>query len=181
MEKDKLKSFIDQHRADFDDERPSRDVWSGIEARLPEDRGRFVNVRWLWTLGAVAAMVILLLGSYIFLLDRDEPQMAEQSNPNFRLANVSEEMAEVETYYLAEVNLRIEEVKKFPEGEEYLAAVDELREEYEQLCLEMGRGADREKVVEAMIQNYRLRLEILEEMLEELRQWQQSINESHEA
>lgn len=179
MEMDKLKSFIDDHKEGFDDEMPSPVVWDKIEKALPQDRGRFVPIRWLWTLGAAAAVVVLLLGAYVFTMNQpDVEQVAENGQPVFRLSNVSEEMAEVEAYYLAEVNVRIDEMKKFPEGEEYLTAVEELRSEYESLCIELGRGADRGKIIEAMIQNYRMRLEILEEMLEELRKWH---NETEEA
>jgi hypothetical protein len=171
MEKDKLKSFIDDNRDAFDDEMPSLKVWDKIEEALPHDRGRFVPIRWLWTLGAAAAMVVLLLGAYVFTMNQsDDVQVAESEQPVFRLSNVSEEMAEV--------NERIDEMKKFPEGEEYLSAVEELRSEYESLCIELGRGADRGKIIEAMIQNYRMRLEILEEMLEELRKWH---NETEDA
>ena len=179
MEKDKLKSFIDDNRDAFDDEMPSLKVWDKIEEALPHDRGRFVPIRWLWTLGAAAAMVVLLLGAYVFSMNQSyDVQVAESEQPVFRLSNVSEEMAEVEAYYLAEVNEKIDEMKKFPEGEEYLPAVEELRSEYESLCIELGRGADRGKIIEAMIQNYRMRLEILEEMLEELRKWH---NETEDA
>lgn len=175
---EKLKSFIDNNREGFDDEMPSAKVWGEIESKLPNDRGRFVPVRWLWTLGAAAAMVVIMLGAYIFMI-QSPIEVAQQSTnqPVYRLSNVSEEMAEVEAYYLAEVNDRIEEMKQFPEGEEYLSAVEELRAEYENLCVELGRGADRSKIIEAMIQNYRMRLEILEEMLEELRKWHNETEE----
>ena len=68
-----------------------------------------------------------------------EPEVvAEQPNqeveaPYFSLADVSEELAEVELYYASEVNAKIEAVKEYDESEEFLEDIEFLRTEFEAL------------------------------------------------
>ncbi|MCH2199733.1 MAG: hypothetical protein MK081_13220 [Flavobacteriales bacterium] len=172
-----MKKFIDQHRGGFDNEMPSGDLWSKIDAELgpQESIERTVPIRWLWMTVASAACAVLLMGVFVFLQDvgtevvaENPPTQAQQTIPSLSLSDISSELAEVEQYYISEVSLRTEELMQYAEAEEYLAEVELLKEEFESLKKEMGRGVDQYKIVEAMIQNYRLRLEILEALLEEL-------------
>ncbi len=177
MESDKMKKFIDQHREGFDNEIPSGDLWSKIDAELgpQESKERTVPIRWLWMTVASAACAVLLMGVFVFLQDggtevivETPPTQEQETIPSLSLSDISSELAEVEQYYISEVSLRTEELMQYAEAEEYLAEVELLKEEFETLKKEMGRGVDQHKIVEAMIQNYRLRLEILEALLEEL-------------
>lgn len=168
-----MKDFLDQNREGFDSLQPSDDLWTRIENDLEEPKEVCtVPMRYLWYTVGAAACVVAILSSVI--LFQPEPEVvAEQPNqeveaPSFSLADVSEELAEVELYYASEVNAKIEAVKEYDESEEFLEDIEFLRTEFEALREEMGRGADQHKIIEAMIENYRLRLEILEDLLDEL-------------
>lgn len=187
MDSDKLKSFIKEHREEFDVLTPTDKLWEKIDADLPESR-RMVPIRQLYyACAGVAAAVVLLAAAFWNINQSNSDQVADVSVSNqseielLSLSDVSSELAEVESYYVAEVNLKMDELKELDNSGEYLAEVEMLREEFDELRKEMGRGADQEKIVQAMIQNYRLRLEILEEMLDELRSWKRTENGSYEA
>ena len=74
------------------------------------------------------------------------------------------ELQDVETYYYRLVDDRSEKIRTAldDDGEEALAFLDELAEEYEILKEEAGLSPD--KVLSAMINNYRQRIEVLERM-----------------
>lgn len=187
MDSDKLKSFIKENQEEFDVLTPSDDLWGKIEDDLPSMR-KMVPIRQLYyACAGVAAAVVLLAAAFWNVNQPGTEQVAvvnvtDQSEIELlSLSDVSSELAEVESYYVSEVNLKMDELKELDNSGEYLAEVEMLREEFEELRKEMGRGADQEKIVQAMIQNYRLRLEILEEMLDELRSWKRTENGSYEA
>jgi hypothetical protein len=60
------------------------------------------------------------------------------------------------------------ELSKYPVDADLKEEMDLLTEEFELLSSEMGQGLDDSKVVEAMIDNYRLRLDLLEDLLKAL-------------
>lgn len=186
MDLDKLKSFIDSERDAFDEQVPSPELWDRIDEDLGKPK-KFVPIRYLYYSFGAAAAAVILMAFFFWNSNSQQPALAElveEENNEIELmtlSDVSSELAEVESYYVAEVNLRMDELKALDTTGEYLTEVEMLKEEFESLKKEMGRGADQEKIVQAMIQNYRLRLDILEEMLEELRRWQQSEKVNYEA
>lgn len=74
------------------------------------------------------------------------------------------ELQDVETYYYRLVDDRSEKIRTAlnDDSEEALAFLDELALEYESLKEEAGLSP--EKVLSAMINNYRQRIEVLERM-----------------
>ncbi|MFT6728555.1 MAG: putative component of type VI protein secretion system, partial [Flavobacteriales bacterium] len=78
------------------------------------------------------------------------------------------ELAEAEGYYISQVNLCMHELADFEVDEDMMSDVQMLQDEFEELKTELGRGADKEKIIAAMIENYRFRLEILKNILQEL-------------
>lgn len=163
MKKDNLKKFISENKEEFDFGMPSEKTWSKIESGLKPKRKQ------KWVIPTIAASVSLILIS-IFLLP---PKDIRQEDTPLLVSNepkdiITNELAEVEEYYAVQVDLKVNEAEKFEESKELLKDVELLKKEFNVLKTEMGEGANSQELLEAMIQNYKLRLGLLEHLLEEL-------------
>jgi len=171
MNEDKLKGWIREEREQFETESPREGIWSDVEAQLqkeasPEKRS---YVAWL-----VAASIALLMALVLFnqtetpkgAIAQEEVQEEQESQEAF--AQMSDEMQEAQSFYASQVDDRMNELSKYPVDADLKEEMDLLTEEFEVLSSEMGQGLDDSKVVEAMIDNYRLRLDLLEDLLKAL-------------
>ena len=178
MDKDKLKGFIDSHKEEFE-EQPRRDLWSSIEAELDDEGAQSDggNIR-KFISWAAAAVLLFGVGYGMFKLGGMQSPIAEEQvevpekieQPEITIASISADMAEVEQYYITEVHEKMDELKNYEIDEDILAEIEFLQEEFDALKGEIGRSVNPEIIIQAMIDNYRLRLEILENLLEELKE-----------
>ena len=176
MEKDNLKKFIDDNKDEFDFGMPSDKVWNGIEKKVSPKKSN------KWLILGVAASVSLILtvgfltlrGSTGEIAPEEIPVALEEEQEKY----LSNEIAEIETFYATQVDLKVEEVRKYEESEDLLIEIDLLKEEFNLLQKEMGDGANQETILEAMIQNYRLRLNLLEDLLKEFEEEKTKENET---
>ena len=173
MEKDKFKDFIDEHHEEFDQLEPSVEVWKGIKKETQKEKKLFDSRVFL----RIAASLFLLLGSAWIVLQIankptdqfvEEDPVKEEVKNNFAFIGLSDELVEVERYYLSEVSLKENELSNHNVDAELLEELDFLKEEFELLREEMEQSADPMKVVEAMINNYQLQLDILEDILNQI-------------
>jgi hypothetical protein len=170
---DNLEKFIKENRADFDPHKAPID-WKSIASNAAQKPNK-KNISWVW----IAAGFVLILGlGSLFLLHQQKPVNTVQYKSNdisnnkdieqVALGDISEEHAQIELHYTTLVNDRMDLLKALNPDPEMMAEIDELETEYEELKKELGRGNNDEIIVEAMIENYRLKLEILEALLEGL-------------
>ncbi|MFK7755384.1 MAG: hypothetical protein AB8B53_00475 [Flavobacteriales bacterium] len=176
MKEDKLKSFIQNNAEEFHAEKPSNNLWSGIADQLPEAKPevRMIPVRSAWK---AAISVAAVFAAVIFALqysDNSSPQLAEQTVEQTEFSDVSQ----LESYYASQVNDRIERLKMYEVDEELLEEIAFLKEEFETLKNEADKGVNTEDILDSMIDNYRMRVSILEEIMREVQQ--KSETTSHE-
>ncbi|MDA0972699.1 MAG: hypothetical protein O2867_03090 [Bacteroidetes bacterium] len=175
MKNDKLKEFIDREWDSINDEVPSDAVWQAIKKDLGSGNLEQRNIPYkLW---ALAASITLLLASGLFFLLRDgseafnagpEFAVTEEEDTYDPLQNMGEDMIEVNRYYSVQVNERLDRLKAYEVDEDLMEEMSELAAEFEGLKLEMGERKNDAMIVEAMIENYRLRLSLLEDLLKAL-------------
>ena len=96
------------------------------------------------------------------------------------------EILETEQYYSQIVSDRYKELKPFlvsnPGAEEMLSTdMEELDEVYEELKEDLKDNASNPEVIEAMILNYRVKLEILEDLLIQLKEKENQDYEKNES
>jgi hypothetical protein len=112
----------------------------------------------------------------------------KQEEPKFLAENSEEagtpmvrELIEAEAYYTSLINMKKEEVFRLTSNSpdiqlEINTEMVELDKVFEELKEDLKDNAANEEVIEAMIQNYRVKLDILEEMLFRLKQSNESQN-----
>lgn len=172
-DKDQLEKYISDHREEFDELTPSPTVWDRIEQDIDVVPVRkLVPLRKALAYG-VAAVVVVALGLFFIMNEHqvanemaDQPidEMATDRN-GYSLSDISPELAEVEGYYVTRVNQKMERLGTLEIEPELLEELELLDLEFNQLKEEMGGSVNNEQIIAAMIDNYRLKLEILEALL----------------
>jgi|GEM_PF-495588 len=166
MEKDKLKNLIDSSREEFEMEAPSERVWTGVQREL---HGTSEQPTKVWMIAAAIAAIIGLGVALTLMLTKSEQAMPLIANAPIEdkvSSPWASEMEEVDNFYATQVDQQINRLSDYEIDDDLMEEVAYLTEEFELLKEEMGAGMDDEKVVSAMIENYRLRLDLLEDLLE---------------
>ncbi|HPE56403.1 MAG TPA: hypothetical protein P5514_09170 [Bacteroidales bacterium] len=186
MKRDKLEQFIIENREDFNNEEPSPGLWDKINKS--EATVRKTNWK-AWTLRAAAAILIFMVAWFsrdVFdkktqEVANEENQMTPEQREQYRL------LMEAELYYNSRIShARTQLTSLVGSDKTILEDMDtdlgELDQVFEDLKNDLKENGDNEEVIEAMIQNYRIKLEILEEMLRQMNDsgLKNEKNEEHE-
>jgi len=175
-EKDQLKDFIEANRDAFDTATPpSLDFSSLSSEKRTTDKpksGKVIN--WSFILNIAASATILIgIGSLIYFqfipennLDNNIVKTQGHDAYNgFTFSSVSQEMAEVESYYIQQVSHKQQQISQLGYSEEIKEELTLLDEEFNNLKQELGTGVDDQLIIEEMIMNYQLKLDLLETVL----------------
>ena len=155
------KALFDEHQAD------KSKLWANIESRLEKPESKVKTIK-LWNTAAfkVAAAMIIALGLFsIINLGLNIP--SEQNS----LA--AQELGEIDMHYKGLVSYQVKLVNSSSqlspdEKEAFLLFMDELDVEYEALKLELQKDFDTERVLEAIVINYKKRIELIENLLKQI-------------
>ncbi len=176
---DRLEDFVQQQREQFDLHEPDPSIWLKINpANVPVVKERR-PMRWL----RVAAAVAMIFGGStagIYFLTGEKAETDQLSNELYL------EIQETEQYYSQMVTQRYDELKPFlmenPGALRMLTAdMEELDEVYLDLKEDLKDNVSNLEVIEAMILNYRVKLEILEDLLNQLKEKENQDYENDES
>lgn len=158
--KDRLEEFVHSQREEFDVYEPDERLWKGVEKKMDKHRKKSIGF-YLYRAVGVAAIFIITLVSYQYFF-----------SGNTRIPKIPE-LQEAETYYSGLINSKLEEVRQllsdYPDIQEEIDTdMIELDSVYKSLKEDLKDNVSNQEVIEAMVDNYRMRIEILEEMLQYL-------------
>ena len=165
---DRLEDFVKQQREQFDLHEPDPSIWLKINpANVPVVRER-KSMRWLRVASAVAVIFAGSTAGIYFLT-------GEKAESDQFASELYQEIQETEQYYSQMVSERYSELRPYlvndPAAEELLSMdMEELDEVYSELKEDLKDNASNPEVIEAMILNYRVKLEILEDLLYQLKE-----------
>lgn len=143
-----------------------------LDQALPEKKSRP-----LFTFLNIAASVVILIGlsfsAYKYFnqtpINDSASEKVVKKSP---LGEISPQLKKVEDYYLANINLELSKMKVTPENKEmfdgYLERLEELNKEYGVLADELTQSGPTEQTVNALIDNLKLRLNLLYRLKEKL-------------
>jgi hypothetical protein len=181
MKKDKLEQFIIENRDAFDELTPNPALWDKIETRKPKT----VKLNWK-TIGLrVAAVVVIFISSYYFhdfVQNRNTRQNTVASDAeNSRQNPMYQELLEAEFYYTSQIEETQQAVYHLTSNNHRLrsdinAELLDLDKEFRELKNDLHDNANNEEVIVAMIQNYRIKLEILKDILQQLKSTEEKKN-----
>ena len=171
---DKLEKFVRENRQAFDAKTAKAFVWEGIESKLneqAESKGitKVISLRsriYRYAKVAAVGLVLLTIGGFLGSYWTDQNQEKQ-----FSFGVINEEYQELETFYAAQVNLQLNQLGGYRLDESLMKDIEELDASFEELQKELkiqGVEADSEEIINAMIDNYQSKIEILERVLSRL-------------
>ncbi len=150
---DNLKEHIDRNRDDFEiHELDMAGSWAEISTKLEKRKS---GGRRIWM--KIAAVILVFVTSVVV----------------FKTAGVdgnykSSELIEAQAYYQGMIDTQMKVVNSRVDDPEVLADLEALDRAFAELSGDLKDDVHNEEVVAAMIENYRLKLKILERILEDL-------------
>lgn len=166
--KDELKIFTDQHRESFEQySLDLDDTWKDIEEKLDQLDGKSYHFPWGNLLKVAAVIIVMFAVGIGFFINS---QRISYNNNGIALHNISSDLADTEAFYSSQIEekLKMIEVSQGNVDTEVNMQMEILDEEYKSLKNDLKDNADSEEVINAMIEYYRLKLGMLEKILEEV-------------
>lgn len=156
---DKLEKHIIDNREQLDRHIPSPDIWARVQTKGPSIGIMRHNLL------KYAALIIVILGSTLAYLDIRSTSLQNLLSP---------ELLESELYYSNKVENLIKEAQALftssPElKNELMLEISMLDSIYAELKKDLKDNVSNAEVIEALTLNYRVKIGILEEMLEILK------------
>ncbi|GGH02903.1 hypothetical protein GCM10011416_22180 [Polaribacter pacificus] len=145
----------------FDIEEPPFGHMERFEKRLKEPRKKKYNFKWL----SLAASLLLLVGIWTG---------TNLSSSSLALADVSPQMQEAESFFVATIKQEIKEIEKFrnPSTEriinDALNQLKTLEKQYKKLVTDLNKTNNDKRIIYAMIRNYQSRIEVLQDVLKQI-------------
>ena len=172
-EKDILRSFIQDNKDAFDDKMPPKMDFGSIVKKEEKPKGKMISIKWLYAAAAVFVLALSAIGLKLFFNNESTPQMAivapeEVKEMEFNLGEISPEMAELESYYLQQLAMKQAELEKLGLDEDLAEELKFLDNEFISLKNELGESVDNHLIVNEMIKNYKLKLDLLESVLNDM-------------
>jgi len=161
-----LEDYINKNKEKFSAEEPTDGHLDRFIRKLDkeEDSKRSSGVTF-WRIAA-AAIIMVTISVSVLLPRFNGPEDVQYASMS--LSDVSDDLAEVEMYYQSKLEREYAELnslsKTDPEVKSYLDELENLNELYQELEEELYTSGSHEKVVIAMIENFRLRLELIEKL-----------------
>ncbi|MCU0471984.1 MAG: hypothetical protein MUC93_01290 [Bacteroidales bacterium] len=167
---DKLEEHIRKNREELDNYSPSREVWNGISKSMRS--GKLKVTGWL---SAAAMIVVILTTSVLFYKGEWNKTIFLTRDSDAQLMKTNPQVMEAEIYYNSLFN------SLYSEATPLLTTQPEIKKELfsdlsqlDSLCADIKKdlkdNVDNQNVIEALIKNYRIKTEILEDMLDLLKQ-----------
>lgn len=180
---DKLEEYITKNRQELDKKNPSPDLWDGIRKDL--HRKRLHKIKWLSAAAMIA--VVFLTAALFYVGENKRNNILRSRDINALMIKTNPQLVEIEVYYTNLVNNLYSEASPLLKG--YPDLKNELLNDFSQIdsiCSDIKKDlkdrVDNQEVIEALINNYRIKIRILEDMLVVLKQNENNVqnNNSHE-
>ena len=180
----KLKKFIWDKRAAFDDEIPSGKVWENIEASFSVQKKKksILTPLYKWSMAAVA-MLIIASGVYFIVNKNAGDAIVVASEPGIN--KMAPEYALQMNQFVKMIDTKQQELKTLAKEQpelyqKFTTAINQLDSSYNTLKNQLGSTPNTDMLLEAMIQNLQLQLNVLNQQLNIINQIKESKKYSHE-
>lgn len=168
MKTDRLEEFIKANREEFDQREPSAKVWENISG--PKSKTKVIRLnKYLLRIAAVIA-VVAVTSAVLLKTNILAPGNLAQNTKDPEL----QELIEAEAFYAQQVNGKLDEIRKcyytYPElKEEIETDLTELQVMYDTLKTDLQENVSNKMVIEAMIENNRIRLKLVDQVLDQIK------------
>lgn len=175
---DKFEKHIREHNAEFDEYKAEKNkLWASIESALdePESKPKIIKL-WNSPMVKIAATIVIALGVFT-LINFSGTYNQEESIANQELNDIDMHYKGLVAHHVSLVNNSVKLSDE--EKKEFLSFIDDLDTEYKELKIELQKNVDSKRVLEAIVINYKKRIELIENLLERLNS-SEKMNEDYE-
>lgn len=165
---DKLENFIKEHREEFDVYEPDGKLWGKLKAA---EKAKVKHFSWVWKVAMVLLVFCASFWAQIHMKNQNHNQVSSelQTNPEMAIP----ELMEADKYYSGLIQNKLTEVQaalvSYPEIKRDMKhELTELDSVFHSLRNDLKDNVSNPEIIEAMIQNYRFKLNLLEEIQAEL-------------
>lgn len=168
---EKIEDFIRKNREDLDRYEPSQEVWK--EIKKGTRNRKLISARWI---SAAAMILVVFTTAALFYVAENHKNTASPSrNREAMMLKTNPQLKETEIYYNYLVNdLYAEAAPLLTNHPDAKKELDYDFSQIDSICTDLKKdlrdNIANQEVIGAMINNYRLKIRILEDMLEVLRQ-----------
>ena len=192
--KNRLEQFIQDNREAFDNEEPRPQLWKNLQAQVQESQKdeRVFHLSFLrWT--AAAAVLIMLAGIFYYMEQKKESTTLARTELSSTPVTTEEVLKDLDPDYAKQVyhftqliELKQGELKQIEKEHpelyhQFVRDINKLDSSYQALKTELPKNANRELLLEAMIQNLQLQSELLNQQLSIIKQLKQKNTKDHES
>jgi len=166
MKSDRLEQFVSENRHEFDRMEPSDKIWDSISKQLDKKSKR--RMSWM-KIAAIVALISLIPAIVYQVRFSEQKQISKavQIDPEVQ------ELMEAEAFYAQEVSGKLAEIQKcytvYPELKgEIDGDLKELDTMYRSLKSDLKENISNKEVIEAMIENNRNRMKLVDDVLAQI-------------
>jgi hypothetical protein len=172
----KLEKFMKEKRLLFDTDTPADGHEERFLQKLQRVPARHVNFRHVLQ---VAASVAIILASAFVLVRQN------RSGDKVADTGIPQAVQEADIYFASEVDARYNRIREFnfENSEEKAVLLDEMKELdtfHQQMMIDLKANPDDERIINALIRHYQIKLEVMDQIIEQLNQIKSTTSENHE-
>ena len=166
-----LEKYISENKNHFEAE-PSAGHFNRFK-NLLEEQTSVKKISVLPQLLKVAAIIVLVVLSSLWTYDK---VFSNQNEKGLSLSDVSPEYREVEQFFVQEVSFKYNQIKNsdfLSDSTQKIMIMEELSEMdsiYNSMKKDLKTSPNDERVINAMIEHYQLKLEVMTNLLEQLQE-----------
>jgi hypothetical protein len=171
-----IEEHIRKQRADLDSDRPREGHEERFLQRLYSRPVRRLQIRHALQIAASVA-IIITSGIILVRVNKSGEKVAQREVP--------EAFKEADIYYTSQMDARYEQIRefKFEDTEEKSILLDELKDldtYHQQLMSDLEANPDDDRVINALIRHYQIKLEIMDQIIIQLNQIKSETSPNHE-
>lgn len=160
-----LEKIFENQQGKFDTFEPDSGHFERFKNRIETKKAKKRSTTLMFAKIAVAASIALLVGIWMG---------SEYTSKGLELAEVSTEMQETQSYFVATIQKQLAQVELERNSDteqlinDALERIKTLETKYELLTLELKESGEDRRIIYAMISNFQSRIDILQSLLERI-------------
>lgn len=188
--KDNIEEIILNNLKELNDFEPKDGHFERFQAKLnAQKKKKTITLNVVWKVAAAVVFVLLAVNqAKIYFSPENGNGVTAESNADFTLASVSPEYKEVEFYYTNAINVELNQWNSMvtdgfisKEEQEMLdSEMAEFETRFKNLQTDLKANPNDERVINAMLEYYQAKLDIINMIVNKLEEVKQQKNKNHE-
>lgn len=189
-EKDYIEEIIQNNLKELNDFEPKDGHFERFQAKLSkQQKKKTISLNVVWKVAAAVVFVLLALNQVnIYLSPEKQNGLVSENNTEFTLSSVSPEYKEVEFYFTNAIDVELNQWNSMvadgfiSKEEQALLDIEmaEFETRFKNLQIDLKANPNDERVINAMLEYYQAKLDIINMIVSKLKEVKQQKNDSHE-